>query len=352
MDKLSFLLLNFFLNSLLSFFTAYLFVKIVIFLFRIRPGRLSAYLQMIPLVKLPLDLFLYDFSRWSYVHGVNPFLCEEGTRSITIMLVWPDLNWFFLPIRSSIECCIPDQNMTFTLADLIGYKTDPLALQIFSIVLSFLSALFILRKFILYKQSLEKLNSLKNHAERFEGKIECPALSSRLSHSKPQVFVSRALTASPFTSGFFSSTIYLPELLLKNFSQNELETVLAHELEHVRYKDNLTRLILDFIGTLFWWIPTRRLRARIEETQEISADLACKKYNMNPIDLASALSKFAKCSTHYFLASCLTRSFAFRRIDRLIAQRGYRYKKLYIAGASLAAIIAIFMIFLGRFWIF
>lgn len=69
------------------------------------------------------------------------------------------------------------------------------------------------------------------------------------------------------------------------------EAVLAHEIEHIRHKDSLTRLILDFIESIFWWVPTKWLHKRIEEGQEVGCDLKCKKYGIHPNDLASAICK-------------------------------------------------------------
>src|ERR1700759_1725467 len=88
MDKFSFFLLNIFLNSLLAFFTAVVLVEVIIFLCRIRQGRVAAFLRMIPLLKLPFDLCLYNFSRWSYPQGITPLQCEEGTRTLSAKLHW------------------------------------------------------------------------------------------------------------------------------------------------------------------------------------------------------------------------------------------------------------------------
>lgn len=85
MDKISFFILNFFLNSVLMFFKAVLLIEGIIFLFRIPQGRVAAFLRMVPIFKLPFDLCLYDFSRWSYTKGINPFHCEEGTRILSVI---------------------------------------------------------------------------------------------------------------------------------------------------------------------------------------------------------------------------------------------------------------------------
>ena len=77
MDKASFFILNIFLNSFLAFVTVAFLIESIIFLFRIRQGRIAATFRMIPIIKLPLDLCLYDFSRWSYAQGINPLIAKK-----------------------------------------------------------------------------------------------------------------------------------------------------------------------------------------------------------------------------------------------------------------------------------
>jgi hypothetical protein len=122
MDSISFFLLNVFINSLLSFFTVVFLIEGIVFLFRIPQGRMAATLRMVPIFKLPFDLCLYDFSRWSYVQGINPLNSEEGTRSFSIMIGWISevTHWFYLPIHTHIQMTLPG-DLSFTVADILGY---------------------------------------------------------------------------------------------------------------------------------------------------------------------------------------------------------------------------------------
>jgi len=49
--------------------------------------------------------------------------------------------------------------------------------------------------------------------------------------------------------------VVLPKALLKQLDAAALETVLAHELAHVRRKDHWIRLLELVVTTLFWWHP-------------------------------------------------------------------------------------------------
>ncbi|MEI8124885.1 MAG: M56 family metallopeptidase [Parachlamydiaceae bacterium] len=356
MDKASFFILNVFLNSLLAFFTVAFLVEGIIFLFRLPQGRVAAALRMIPIFKLPLDLFLYDFSRWSYAQGVNPLNCEEGTRTLSILFGWINyvkdrLLW---PINSCIQLTVSG-DLTFTLADVIGYTIHPVILNIFSLLFICFTAVFVVRRLFLYYGSLIALESLAKKSKPLYRKMRNSVLSSCVEKRGVQVLTFPTLTGSPFVAGLISLVIYIPERLSKELSRKEYEAVLAHEIEHVRYKDSLVRLILDFIESIFWWVPTKWLRYRIEEGQEMGCDLHSKTYGVDSVDLASALCKSAKYSVstpdrifvHHF-----TKNTTLKRVSIILYPAAIRFKKVRVSLTCLAVGIAFFVVFLGRFWIF
>lgn len=355
MDKGSFFILNIFLNSFLAFFTVAFLIESVIFIFRIRQGRVAATLRMVPIIKLPLDLCLYDFSRWSYAQGINPLNCEEGTRALSAMFGWISqiTDWLFLPIHSGIQLTVSG-DLTFTIADLIGYSINPVILKVFALLLISVTVGFVIRKSFLYYHSLTTLESLGKNSQPLSKKMRNSVLSSCIRKCGVKILTSPTLTGSPFVAGLISSVIYIPDHLSKNLSRKEYEAVLAHEIEHVRYKDSLVRLILDLIGTIFWWIPKKWLCARIEEGLEVGCDLKCKKYGIDSTDLVSAICKSAKYSIHtpnHIFAHQLAKHTILKRVNILLLSRSIRFKKMRFAFTCLAFGIAL-MIFLGRFWMF
>ena len=156
---------------------------------------------------------------------------------------------------------------------------------------------------------------------------------------------------SPCIAGITSPTIYIPAACA--FSSKEHEAIIAHEVEHYRYKDTLVRAFLQCIGSCFWWIPTNWLQKRIEEGQEIGCDLGTLKFRIDPIDLASAIHTSAK---HFFyeakqpFAAYFTQRTLYKRVFMLLHPVANR--KRYWVVSLLAAGFAFIVIFLGRFWIF
>lgn len=356
MDKASLFILNIFLNSFLTFFTAALLIEAIIFLFRIKQGRVAALLRMIPILKLPLDLCLYDFSRWSYIQGINPLSCEEGTRTLSVLFGWASApsDWFFFPINSAIQFTVPG-NMTFTISDVIGYAMNPNHLKIFSISLVFFCVSFFTRKLVVYQGSIKELNFITANSKPITKKMRNHQLIARVKKGKYSIFASSVLNGSPFVAGLLSPTIYIPSHLSEYLSRKEYEAVLAHEIEHIRNRDVFICFILDIITSIFWWVPTKWLRNRVEEGQEVSCDYQCRKYGVDSADLASAIWKAAKHTqnqpTHVF-AHHLTQHKTLKRVKMLVQPLSKRFQKVSFICSCLAVSIAFLLILFGRFWMF
>lgn len=333
------------------FITVVALIESVIFLLRIQSGRFTSLLRMIPIVKLPFDLFFYDFSRWSYLKEVNPLTAEEGSRTLSAMIGWPSSisEPFFLPITSGIQLTV--NNMTFTVADIISYSINPSALSIVCSLILLISGCLFMKTIFDYLQFIYHMKDEKAYANR---KIRNIFINRFLRKNGTQI-ISSPLSVSPFVCGLFSEQIYISEDVCKNLSKKEYEAVLAHEIEHVRYKDNLIRFALTLICSIFWWIPTKWFQKRIEEGQEIACDSRCKNYGVNPIDLATAIYKSAQFSLrgpeNKFTHS-LTKHLICKRTDLLLKTRLNKFGKIRSLVYCVVAAFAFFVIFLGRYWIF
>ncbi len=339
MDKFALFVFNIFINSFLVFFTTVLLIEGVIYLFRIGQGRCSAILHMIPFFKLVLDPFLYDFTRWAYIFGIDPLLSEEGSRMLSVWFGIKHFSWVF----AGIEMTISGGN-TFTLADILSAKIPLVYLYAFICLLCLTSLLCV------YKHG----KNIFHARVSFPGEvlsIENPALALYLQKHRIQVILTKGFLGSPCIIGIRSPTIYISDFY--TLSLEEQEAIIAHEIEHFRHKDTLVKWILQCIQAIFFWIPTKWLQKKIEEGQEIGSDRGCLKQGIDPIYLATALHSVAKhsfCVAKQPLASYFTRCALYQRVHLLlhpVAERKFR-----VVFSALAMGLAFVMIFLGKFWIF
>ena len=113
----------------------------------------------------------------------------------------------------------------------------------------------------------------------------------------------------PAVAGIVNPTILLPAgPYLDDLTDDELETVLAHELEHVRRHDNLRALVVQLVCTLFWFSPVHRLaRRRLVELRERACDAAVLARGCEPDFYLSALAKSCQSSFHGSAVASMSR---------------------------------------------
>jgi len=92
----------------------------------------------------------------------------------------------------------------------------------------------------------------------------------------PVRITSRDLTAGVF--GVFRPTVILPRAVMSQLAPKQIEAVLAHELCHVRRRDNVTAAIHKCVEVIFWfhplvwWIGANLLREREAACDEAVLD--------------------------------------------------------------------------------
>lgn len=119
-------------------------------------------------------------------------------------------------------------------------------------------------------------------------KIQNTPLRKKIQSQEVSIVVSNQITTPQAT---WNKKIVIPQVLMKNLSQNELESIFSHELEHIRWNDTHLRLILQATSIFYWWVPTNRLIDTIHLEQEKASDVATYEYNLDGFHIASALKK-------------------------------------------------------------
>ncbi len=319
---------NVMVNSWLAFFTVSLLCKLVVFIFRVKEPRVKAFIFCIPVLKLVLDLALYyDHSNWALFHSIDPRFAEDNSRKLSVYI------GFFPWLIPGIQFSIGDDKL-FTVADVLALYLGPFWTK--SIVtLTFGCSIVALTRWIL------KL-----------GAANC-AVKALVNDSIPiskQIAISDRIT-SPCAVGLFKRRILFPKNLVRQLSSEEMEAILVHEKNHLFWHDSLVRLLCQGFTTFFWWIPTKRWLASIENLQESACDKKCK----NRLDLAEAIvkvAKFEKMTTQQAMMSCfVANSNITKRVQTLLKNQKEQVRPLKWLQIVLAAITA-FSLLLGHFWLF
>jgi len=176
--------LNMIINSFLSFITVWLFVEILLFLFVVKNYRIKGLFRLIPILKLAANPFLYNFSTWAVLQGVNPLNCEEGTRTLTAALQWGN-HFLWFPIVMKLQM-FTREGMIFTFPDI-------LYIQFKSFWLNMSILFFILLTSFKFIDFFKK----RNHSQREIQKVikECITCKREILNNKIRTTLQKASVA-------------------------------------------------------------------------------------------------------------------------------------------------------------
>jgi len=82
-----------------------------------------------------------------------------------------------------------------------------------------------------------------------------------------------------FTAGISSPKIYLGE---NHLNSPHVESIIQHELQHIKHHDQYWLLFITFVQRILWWNPLVRMLAnKGRDLIELRCDQACNKQNKN-----------------------------------------------------------------------
>lgn len=152
-------------------------------------------------------------------------------------------------------------------------------------------------------------------------------------------------TMEPGVFGLFRPVLLLPEGIVDSLSQEQFEAVLAHELCHVRYWDNLTAALHMCVETLFWFHPMIWwIGAKLVEERERACDQSVLKRGSQPAEYAQGIVEVCRSYVESPLpcAAGITGASLKKRIREIMTWRGSLrltlLRKSLLAAASILAV--------------
>ena len=163
-----------------------------------------------------------------------------------------------------------------------------------------------------------------------------PRLISRISDLSQQLGIRRRVRVrvtremiGPAVYGVIRPTLVMPEVLLSEINTGSIESVLAHELIHVRRWDGVVCLMQWIVGALWWfhplvWWVNRRLNCHRERCcdEEVLASLACR-----PADYAQSLLGLLRLKhtlrPRLVFAGTHSKEVMMRRLENIMDQTGH-----------------------------
>jgi uncharacterized protein (TIGR03435 family) len=164
--------------------------------------------------------------------------------------------------------------------------------------------------------------------------LECPVpVLSTSQHLEPGIF------------GIFRPVLLLPEGICERLSADQFDAVVAHELSHVRRRDNLTAAVHMLVEAVFWFYPlVWWVGARLIEERERACDEAVLEARGEPAAYAEGILCVCKSYVEAPLhcVSGVTGADLKKRITRIMA--GTVIRKLDVSRKLLLAMAAICLV--------
>jgi len=100
---------------------------------------------------------------------------------------------------------------------------------------------------------------------------------------------------SPIAMGIWKSQIVIPQKAIDALSPEQQETMLAHEVAHIRNSDPFWLLLGRFLESLFFFQPLNRMaRKKLQELAEYRCDEWAAAHTGKPLALARCLTEVAE----------------------------------------------------------
>lgn len=150
----------------------------------------------------------------------------------------------------------------------------------------------------------------------------------------------------PGVVGIFCPKLLLPDGILESLRPPQLEAVFAHELAHIRRRDNLTAALHMLVEAIFWFHPlVWWIGARLIEERERACDEAVLSLGNQPRDYAEAILQVCKLYVESPLVcvSGVTGADLKKRVHAILSDvigaELTSDKKIALAGAAVIAVI-------------
>jgi len=168
---------------------------------------------------------------------------------------------------------------------------------------------------------------------------------------KVKLFVTSKINI-PCVSGFIKPVIMLPVSFFTALSPDQIETIILHELHHIRRKDHLINMLQNILETIFfyhpctWWISNHLRRER-----ENCVDMSVVKETGKPMTYAQALLKLeeenAQNALQPSLAAISNKNYLLTRIKNIMHMKTSKFNP----GQKIATVLVIIAAAVSVAWI-
>jgi beta-lactamase regulating signal transducer with metallopeptidase domain len=161
-----------------------------------------------------------------------------------------------------------------------------------------------------------------------------------------------SLADAPGMIGWLRPVLLVPAATISGLTPQQLESILAHELAHIRRHDylvNIGQMVVEtllFYHPAIWWASSQIRRER-----ELACDDLAVESVGDALSYARALTALEKTRVLApSMAMGSTRGRLMYRVQRLVAPDGRAYRPSKLAGVTVLFLLSVTCLFLGMSW--
>lgn len=216
---------------------------------------------------------------------------------------------------------------------------------------------FSLYIFIIFYKLLKTLYTWYQFRQQYKLGLHKPGIDLKLftelkAHQfgikrKVRLWLSNSIN-TPVTFGFFKPMILLPVALVNNISVQQAETLILHELTHIRTNDYLLNWFLLFADTIFFYNPfVTALCNKIRMEREKNCDISVMAFEYSPALYAETLlqaERIKQLIPNFQLAAVNKKKQLLQRIRFFSAQQNFKQPLRFNIIAPLAGLFMLLLL--------
>jgi len=175
--------------------------------------------------------------------------------------------------------------------------------------------------------SVRRLRYYKTYPVAEEWKVKLSQLCELLRIRKPVSLVQSGLIKVPVVIGFLKPVILLPIGLLNHLPPEQVETILVHELGHIKRRDWIINFLQHFVEAVFFFNPAVRwISSLLREEREACCDDIVLDHGQGKRNYFNALVNFHEYANEaaYAMAFKNRKQYLLHRIKRMVTQENKR----------------------------
>ena len=173
--------------------------------------------------------------------------------------------------------------------------------------------------------AINRLRHYKIHPVAREWNSKLMQLKLMIGIRRSVTLLQSELVKVPTALGFLKPVILLPLGLLAHLPPEQVETILLHELAHIRRKDYLINLLQHIAEAIFFFNPAMRwLSSLIRQEREACCDdivIANCKQKTNYLEALINFQEYSMSQPSYVLRISCRKQYLLNRVKRMIANK-------------------------------